>query len=92
MKKEGGGNRPNAAPSLTDDEIMSLYQKYQLGQHSPQALINTLWLNNTIHFGLRGVDEHRKLTWGDVILETDDNGIEFLEFNERDTKTRTGKD
>ena len=54
--------------------------------------MNTLWLNNTIHFGLRGIDEHRKLDWGDVSIKKDEQGSEYLEFNERDTKTRTGDD
>lgn len=42
-----------------------------------------------MHFGLRGHQEHVQLMWGDVQLETSANG-EFLEFNERTTKTRQG--
>jgi hypothetical protein len=91
LKKKGKGNKPKAAQTLTDEERDNLYNRKQLGCHSPQALINTLWLNFTIHFGLRGVDEHRKLQWGDVTVGTDHTGQEFLEFNERETKTRTGK-
>ena len=41
-------------------------------------------------FGFRGSDESRQLTWGDVELKEDVNGIEYLEFSERLTKTRTG--
>ena len=92
LKKAGKGNKPQAAQALTDEERNTLYIKRQLGKHGPQAIINTMWLNNTIHFGLRGVDEHRKLMWGDIKLETDNEGGFFLEFNERDTKTRTGTD
>jgi hypothetical protein len=36
---------------------------------SPAALINTLWLINTLHFGMRGgCSEHRQLCWGDFTL------------------------
>jgi hypothetical protein len=91
LKKEGKGNRPKAAKALTEEEREELYTSRQLGVHSPQALINTMWLNTTIHFGLRGVDEHRKLKWGDVVMGEDNTGQSFLEFNERETKTRTGR-
>ncbi len=40
-----------------------------------------------MHFGLRGCHEHLQLKWGDAELKQDENG-EYLEFNERSTKTR----
>ena len=55
-------------------------------------LLNTLWFNNTIHFGLRGCKEHREMCWGDVKLCQTSTGQEYLEFNERETKTRSGND
>ena len=42
------------------------------------------------HFGLRGCDEHRRIKLRDVQLLTDANGAEYLEYSERQTKTRTG--
>jgi len=60
LKKEGKGNKDAAADQLTDQEIEMLYQKGQLGNCTPSSLINTLWLNNTTHFGIRGGGtEHR---------------------------------
>ena len=41
-KKEGKGNRPNAAEALTDDEINILYGNNLLGISNAEALINTL--------------------------------------------------
>ena len=55
-----------------------------------KSLINSMWLNMTMHFGLRGRQEHTQMLWGDVALLVDDCGNEFLEFNERATKTRSG--
>ena len=51
--------------------------------------MNTLWFNNSIHFGLRGVSEHYNLKWGDIKLKNSYDGTEYLEYNERQTKTRT---
>ena len=45
-----------------------------------------------MHFGLRGCKEHRDMSWGNVKLKKTVDGEEFLEFNERQTKTRTGSD
>jgi hypothetical protein len=41
--------------------------------------------------GFRGSDEHRQLQWGDLKLKNDMNGQEYLQWNERRTKTRTGQ-
>ncbi|KXJ06675.1 Uncharacterized protein KIAA1958 [Exaiptasia diaphana] len=92
LKKTGKGNKPNAAEAITDDEISVLYEKELLGISNAEALINTIWYMNTIHFGLRACDEHRQMKWGDVQLKTDTDGTEYLEYSERQTKTRTGED
>ena len=78
--------------TLTSSELNTLYAKNILGTEKPESLLNTLWLNNTIHFGLRGCKERRDMCWGDVELKKTVDGEEFLEFNERQTKTRTGSD
>ena len=54
LKKQGRGNKPNATTALSDEEIDILFEKKVLGTSSPQSLLNTVWLNNIIHFGLRG--------------------------------------
>ena len=44
-----------------------------------------------MHFGWRGVDEHKRVCFGDFQLEVDDEGVEFVELHvERGTKTRSG--
>ncbi|XP_074629058.1 uncharacterized protein KIAA1958-like [Acropora palmata] len=81
----------NASVALTEEEIKLLYDKELLGTSTPEALLNTIWFNNTTHFGLRGCKEHRNMCWGDVQLRQTTNGEEFLEYSERQTKTRTGE-
>ncbi|XP_070576202.1 uncharacterized protein KIAA1958 homolog [Ptychodera flava] len=92
LRKHGKGNLPHKADTLTDDDVNKLYADRQLGAHTPQSVINTLWLNNMLHFGMRAVKEHRSLCWGDVKLKRDADGREFIEMtNEHQTKTRTGE-
>ncbi|XP_068704633.1 uncharacterized protein KIAA1958-like [Montipora foliosa] len=90
LKNVGKGKKTKAAHALTDEEVDVLYGKELLGLSSPESLLNTLWLNNTQQFGLRGCQEHRTMRWGDVQLKTSADGTEFLEYTERQTKTRTG--
>lgn len=92
LKKAGKGNKPNAARTLTDEEVDILYGQGLLGCSTSESLINTLWLNNTQFFGLRGCQEHRDMRWGDIVEKTSTDGSLYLEYNERQTKTRTGAD
>jgi hypothetical protein len=56
-----------------------------------EALLNKMWLQNTMMFGIKGGTENQKLKWSDIALNTDENGQEYLEYAERETKTRTGE-
>ena len=90
LKSQGFGNQPLKAEAISDSEIDQLWGSNKQGKSSPESIINTLWLFNTISFGLRGADEHRDMCWGDFQLLSDESGHEFLEFQERQTKTRQG--
>ena len=85
LKKEGRGNKSKAAVALTDEEIDLLYENNMLCVSSAKSLLNIVWLNNTIHFGMRGCQEHRNLCWGDVKLSEDTNRKECLVYTERQT-------
>ena len=92
LKRKGKGNKPNASAALSEEDIQVLYEKHLLGSSTAEALLNTVWFNNTIHFGLRGCKVHREMCWVDVKLCQTSTGQEYLEFNERETKTRSGND
>lgn len=55
------GNRPNAADPLSDVDIdhETFYSRNVIGIHSPRALLNSLWMNNCIFFGMRPGKERR---------------------------------
>ena len=61
-----------------------------LGSHSPQSLIETLWFLLTQHFGIRDCQEHHEMYVDDFAVSTDDNGTEFMTYQEYPTKTRQG--
>ena len=54
--------------------------------------LKAVGLNNMIHFGLRGCKEQKELRWVDIVLKTESDGKEYLEYFERRKKTRTGED
>ena len=54
LREKGMGKRPNKSQSLTEVEEDMLRESGQLGNHTVQAMINTLWYHFTVHFGMRG--------------------------------------
>ena len=58
---------------------------------NPEALLNTVWLNNTLHFGMRGRKEHVDMLFEDVKMMNTATGEQYLEYNERLTQTRIGQ-
>jgi len=90
LKQEGLGNKPKKTEPLTAEEENRLWEAGQLGANDPTALLNTMWFFNTKLFGLRATDENRQLQWGDISVKCDENDDEYLEYNERKTKTRDG--
>ena len=90
LKAEGKGNRPNRSSTITDEMVQKLWNSEELGAKNGKTLQNTLFFFMTSCFGFRGSHESRQLTWGDNELKEDENGLEYLEFSERLTKTRTG--
>ena len=83
LKTAGKGKKTKAASALLDEEVDVLYRKELFGLSSPESLLNTLWLNNTQHSGLRRSQEHRNMKWGDAQLQTWADWKEILEHIER---------
>ena len=54
----GKGQKPNAAEAITPAEERELFETGELGDHSPEAHIRTVWFFLTMHMGMRGRDEH----------------------------------
>ena len=67
-----------------------LWKENKFRSTTPEALVNTMWWLLTQHFGLRGRQEHHDVKVDDFQLCKDDNGVEFVQFTEGQTKTRQG--
>ena len=93
LKGLGYGNKPNASDELTDEDINKLFDCSLLGVHSPLALVNFLHLTFSMSLGMRGGKEQRDLKFGDIVIDKDASGEEFIQHvKERQPKTRTGAD
>ena len=91
LKQKGKGSKPQASEPITPNEEKLMAEKGCIGLTSPKQLQNKMWLQNTMLFVLRGGTENHKLRWGDIELKRNELGQEYLEYHERDTKTRTGE-
>jgi hypothetical protein len=81
---------PTVLTPISDWCILSISGIVLVFTGNPQSILNSMRLNTTMHFGLRGRQEHVQMLWGDIELITDDSGVQYLEFHERTTKTRQG--
>jgi len=61
---------------ITFKMVMSCY----VFSGDPEILLQTVWLNNGVYFGMRGRQDHVNLLWGDIELKTAPDGREYLEF------------
>ena len=61
LKAHGIGSIKRKAEPLTVEEEEILWNKGILGDHSPQALLNTVFFQNGVNFALRSGSEHRAL-------------------------------
>ena len=65
VKRRGMGNKSNTSAALSEEDIQVLFEK----DSTAEALLNTVWLSNIIHFKLLGCREHRQMcSRGDVKL------------------------
>ncbi|XP_053403158.1 uncharacterized protein LOC128558273 [Mercenaria mercenaria] len=87
LKKDGKGRKPNRAEQVSEEEEQVLWERGIMGRSSPMALLRAIWWRNNF-FGLRGRDEHNKLRWGDVTILEEVDGARYMQYEERDTKTR----
>lgn len=65
-KGAGKGNRPNRAMPLSEEDEEKLWSSGAMGSATGKSLLRALWWKFTTGFGLRGVQEHRDMQWGDV--------------------------
>ena len=87
-KINGKGKVPNRARSLSGAEENILWERGQLGSNSSRFLIQTVWWNNYLHFGMRGREIHHSLKIEQFRLEIDENGRRYISYTEGLSRTR----
>ena len=86
LREKGHGKRPNATKALTVQDEEQLWKNRVLGEQNPKSLLYTLWYLLTLYFGIRDCQEFVE----DFSLNKDDQGTEYVTFEEKPTKTRQG--
>ena len=84
LKASGVQNRKQKAELLTVEDEKTLWEKGVLGDHSPQALLNTVFYQNGVNFALRSGGKHRQLRFKNCqiwVVEKPGQRT-FLEYNE----------
>ena len=66
-----------AAQAIDEDDEDALFETGEFGDSNPVALQRTVWWLS-LRFGVRVRDQSRKLRWGDVELEQQNDGQEVL--------------
>ena len=87
-RNDSNGKVPNRARSLNGAEDNIFGESGQLGCNSSRSLIQTVWWNNCLKFGMRRREEHHSLKTEHFRLKTDENGRRYTSYKEGLTKTR----
>ena len=93
LKQAGVGSRAQQVEALSDADEDLLWSKKILGDHSPKALLNTVFFLNGVCFALRSGGEHRQLRHGSdsQIKEVERDGerasLEYVEDSSKNNSS-----
>ena len=69
LQAKGLGTKQKKAEPITEAEEDVLWEKGELGEHTPRALWNTIFYMNGLYFALRSGAEHRNLRFDQSQIE-----------------------
>ena len=92
LQSLGIGAKKRQAEPLTEEEEERLWQTGQLGQHSPQALLDTMLFMHGVYFALRSGQEHRNLRFDPAQVELIESPGKraYLRYTENISKNNPG--
>ncbi len=89
LTQQGIGVKKKLAQTITPSKEPVLWQTHQFGLKSGQSLLNTIFFYNCKRFGLRGADEHFRLTTDQIVVDHNCHG-RYVEFYGKSDKCFTG--
>ena len=92
LQSKGVGSKKRQAEPLTESEEEKLWETQQLGAHSPQSLVNTIFFMCGVYFALRSGHEHRALRHdpSQIELVERDGERAYLRYTEDISKNNPG--
>ena len=92
LQKKGIGSKTKQAEPISESEEDKLWEKGELGDHNPRALVNTIVYLVGLYFALRSGGEHRNLRFDNSQIEIVDKEGEraYLLYTEDCSKNHPG--
>ena len=92
LQHKGIGSKVRQAEALSEDDEEILWSKGLLGDHSPQALLNTMVFMIGLYFALRSGREHPELRFSSSQIEVVEKEGEraYLLYTEDASNNRPG--
>lgn len=92
LQSAGVGSIKKQAEPLTMEDEEILWKRKLLGDHSPEALLNTMVYMNGLYFALRSGSEHRQLRHNPCQIQVIENPGErpYLRYTEDTSKNHPG--
>ena len=90
LRAEGLGTTPKQAEPLTPQDEEKLWAAGVLGDHNPQALVDTMVFMCGLYFAMRSGQEHRRLRIDQIRLIEPPNESAFLVYTENVSKNNPG--
>ena len=91
LAKTGTISSTKHKPPISKEDMEILYQKGQLGNNTPESLVQAVWFYTMFYFGRRGRENRREMTVDYLILLQNIKwyGVRYLE-REHGTKNHAG--
>ena len=94
LQEKGLGSKHKQAQLITEEEEEILWEKGELGDHTPQSLLNTIVYMNGVYFALRSGKEHRNLRFSpsqiNISFFLKDGDRAYVEYVEELSKNHPG--
>ena len=76
--------------ALEREDVEQLFTAKQLGNDTPESLVQTAWFYVMLYFGKRGRENQRNMVKEDIVFGKTANGLEYISLRERATKNHPG--